>query len=871
MSEQASTPRRFLVALSFPGEKREFVEGVAEILADKLGREQVFYDFWYEHELSRANLDIYLQEIYGEQSELVVPFFGEDYDKKPWCCKVEWPAIRAALTFEGRGDQFLMAMRFDGAPIKGFLKIHGYVAIGDRPAAEIANLILKRLEDMGLYGSGGTPDGKDRFLDCVHNLPSTSIGDLLRGRDPALETLSKKQGQAAISQAIQGMGGVGKTRLAIELGWKAVESGDFKSVLFVIADSPEALQSNLADLAVRPLGMMKREEMTDVPATYERVLHHLESTDDWFLILDNVDTEEAAQAVRENLPRLTRGRLLATTRQHGLIGLEPVPLGKLNTEESAQYLLDAANERTPNEDRDEEDAKTLAANLDGLPLALEQAKSYINYRRGTFSEYLEDWEERRERVLSWDKGMDDSLLPVAMTYDRSVDLLAPLSKAILRLCAFLSPEPIPMFLFEGEKADARLEKAIELLKEEDGFSETTSEIEAPRDAIGELANLSFIDREPEGFSVHRMVQESVRIKIPEGARRDWIDCALNLINNATPIGAEDPRTWSIYDAIKSHAMEVTRLADNMTIPEPTARLMAQIGIYLGAKDNHGQAEPLIRRALKIDERTYGASHPLVASHLNNLAGNLRAMNRLRESESLIRRAMEIDIQVFGKDHHSVARDLSNLAIALQGTNRPLEAETLVRQALEIIRATYGEDHPEVAIYLNNLAKSLEMQNRLVEAENLVREGLKIRESAYDHNHPELARSLNQLAWLLLRMNRLADAEVLMRRALSIDEISFPGGHPIVARDLTNLAGLLRDTGRPIEAEPLMYRALDLLLQFTQNAGQSHPIIRDSLCNYRLLLSELDFTETEVRNRINSLIEGYGMKMEDLDIQEERNY
>ncbi|MCA9416320.1 MAG: tetratricopeptide repeat protein, partial [Candidatus Omnitrophica bacterium] len=125
--------------------------------------------------------------------------------------------------------------------------------------------------------------------------------------------------------------------------------------------------------------------------------------------------------------------------------------------------------------------------------------------------------------------------------------------------------------------------------------------------------------------------------------------------------------------------------------------------------------------------------------------------------------------------------------------------------------------------------------------------------------------------LLLRMNRLADAEVLMRRALSIDEISFPGGHPIVARDLTNLAGLLRDTGRPIEAEPLMYRALDLLLQFTQNAGQSHPIIRDSLCNYRLLLSELDFTETEVRNRINSLIEGYGMKMEDLDIQEERNY
>ena len=82
---------------------------------------------------------------------------------------------------------------------------------------------------------------------------------------------------------------------------------------------------------------------------------------------------------------------------------------------------------------------------------------------------------------------------------------------------------------------------------------------------------------------------------------------------------------------------------------------------------------------------------------------LKDANRLEEAEPLMRRALEIDEQSYGQDHPRVARDLNNLAQLLQDTNRLEEAEPLMRRALEIDEQSYGQDHPDVAIRLNNLA------------------------------------------------------------------------------------------------------------------------------------------------------------------------
>jgi tetratricopeptide (TPR) repeat protein len=112
----------------------------------------------------------------------------------------------------------------------------------------------------------------------------------------------------------------------------------------------------------------------------------------------------------------------------------------------------------------------------------------------------------------------------------------------------------------------------------------------------------------------------------------------------------------------------------------------------------------MRRALAIDEHSYGADHPDVAIDLNNLALLLQATNRLSEAEPLMRRALAIDEQSYGPDHPKVAIRLNNLAALLQATNRLSEAEPLSWRHVDIFisfgKAT-GHEHPHMQAALQN--------------------------------------------------------------------------------------------------------------------------------------------------------------------------
>lgn len=351
MSNSAQdTKPRFLVALSFPGEKREFIRKVAERLTGELGKKRVFYDEYYEAELARANLDTYLQDIYELKSALVVPFFCMDYEKKPWCCKVEWPAIRSALYFQNKSDDYLMIFRFDNTPIQGRLRNTGYIDIGNRSPQDIAGLILDRLKIMRII-TLKEEGGINPPSSCIHNLPFGSIGGLLRGREEEIGELIKTEGPAAITQAIQGLGGIGKTRLAMEIGWRAVKDGNHGAVFFVSADSPESLQTNLAKLTEK-LELPERKER-DEAVQYEAVLHWMESHTNWLLIFDNADTEEAACKIRELLPRLSKGRIIITSRRRGWgADVRDIDLKVLDPRIAAGFLIDRTRNRpkTPDDE-----------------------------------------------------------------------------------------------------------------------------------------------------------------------------------------------------------------------------------------------------------------------------------------------------------------------------------------------------------------------------------------------------------------------------------------------------------------------------------------------------------------------------------------
>jgi tetratricopeptide (TPR) repeat protein/MinD-like ATPase involved in chromosome partitioning or flagellar assembly len=263
-----------------------------------------------------------------------------------------------------------------------------------------------------------------------------------------------------------------------------------------------------------------------------------------------------------------------------------------------------------------------------------------------------------------------------------------------------------------------------------------------------------------------------------------------------------------------------------------ANILGETSSALHHQARFTTAEHFGRRALAIDEQSYGPDHPRVALRLNNLAQLLKVTNRLAEAEPMMRRSLAIAEQTYGPEDTAVATRLNNLGELLMDTNRMAEAEPMFRRALTIAEESHGPEDPRVAIYLSNLALLLRATNRLAETEPMLRRTLAIDEKSYGPQHPEVATDLNNLAQFLMDTNRLAEAEPMMERALTIDELSFGSEHPKVALRLNNLAQLLRATNRLDEAETMMRRALAI---DEQSYGPEHPSVATRLNNLALLL------------------------------------
>ena len=744
--------------------------------------------------------------------------------------------------------------------------------------------------------------------------PHASLGDLFKGRDAFLQQIREGfagtpgRAQAIVARkAIHGLGGIGKTRAAVEYAWRFAE--EYAAILFAGAASPADFRAGLAGLCV-PLGLAAG--VTDDTARAAAALDWLRSPrpQPWLLIVDNVDTLEAAAEVESSVRALAGGHVLITGRlDEWPPYIEAHRMDVLDPDAATDFLLARTAGKRQEKPDDSAQARLLAGDLDGLALALETAAGFIRHRRLSLADYRRRWREADAQVLHWhDARTMQYDRPLATTWQTTVDLLPPAARALLNILCWLAPDPLPRFLFDAEAAPEGLRPLFEHPEAPSRILGRLSDRRRlrlraaaadPEAALAALRDYSLLQPAPsaefpsEG-QLHRVLALITRERQSEQEQARFLLAALALLSAAGMGSPGDVRHWPVWDPLCPHVQDAVVLADQRGIPEPTAMLMGLVGVLLDAKARHAEAELLERRALAIAEDTYGPEHPNVATEMNNLAVSLLSTNRLREAEPLMRRALAIDEASYGPDHPTVARDLNNLAQLLRGTNRlggaePLarralaideagygpehpnvarslnnlaqllqdtdrlcEAEPLMRRALAIDEASYGAEHPSVAIRLNNLAQLLKATNRLECAEPLMWRALAIDEAIYGLKHPDVAIDLNNLARLLQARKRFGDAEPLIRRALAIDEASYGSEHPNVAIRLHNLAQLLQDTNRLCEAEPLMRRALVVFLAFTRNTGHQHPHLRIVFRNYRVLLAAMRTGPAEYTQRIQSL-------------------
>jgi len=633
--------------------------------------------------------------------------------------------------------------------------------------------------------------------------------DYFTGRSQLLQDLHAELTRTGLA-AIAGLGGIGKTQTAVEYAYRHFPV-DYDWVFWVKAETE---LSAVTDLATIGRSLDLAGATLDELAMQMR--QWLETHDRWLLIFDNADQPELLKSV---LPRRHAGRILLTSRARRFVSVgirAPLEMGKLSLKESIVFLGD----RTQRLELDATElaaVEALARELDGLPLALEQAGAYIDQMQVRFAVYLSHY--RQQRVALLERQMPetgDYPASVAKTWGlnfEEVGRRSPLAVQILQVSAVLAADDIPEAMLQQSQLGL-------------GADELTL-----AEGLAALANFSLIQRKEGFYNIHRMVQEVVWQGLAAEVRQDWLERAIATLNAVFP-DATKFENWQVCGLLVPHVQAITaRLEVNPVDAPEVALLLNEAGYHLDDQGRYSEVEPLYVRSLSIRERQLGADHPHVATSLNNLAALYRIQGRYSDAEPLYARALSILEQQLGADHPHVASSLNNLALLYDVQGRHSEAESLYARSLSIRERQLGADHPHVATILNNLAELYRTQGRYSEAEPLYGRSLSISERQLGTDHPHVATILNNLAELYRTQGRYREAEPLYRRSLSISERQLGTDHPDVAQSLDNLALLYRTQGRYREAEPLLERSLSIK---EQHLVADHPDVAQGLNNLALL-------------------------------------
>ncbi|MBV8352961.1 MAG: tetratricopeptide repeat protein [Verrucomicrobia bacterium] len=280
-----------------------------------------------------------------------------------------------------------------------------------------------------------------------------------------------------------------------------------------------------------------------------------------------------------------------------------------------------------------------------------------------------------------------------------------------------------------------------------------------------------------------------------------------------------------------------------------------LGNLFNDMGDFAKAEPLLEEALKIRRKTLSPEDPDTATSLGNLAELYRAMGEYAKAEPLYQEALEIFQHVFGREHPDTARAMDNLAGLYWAIGDYAKAEPLFQEDLQIRQKVLGREHPETATSMNNLAALYRDMGDYGKAEPLYKQALEIFQHVLGPEHLNTASTMINLAALYQTMDDYARAEPLYKQALEISKKVLGPEHPLTATNLHNLAELYATMGDNGKAEPLYKEALKI----NQNLlGWDHPLTVKNLEG--LAFAELDLGKTEEAKRYGELGYASGLKV-----------
>lgn len=531
-----------------------------------------------------------------------------------------------------------------------------------------------------------------------------------------------------VISAVSGMGGVGKTELAIKYAHQH-EAHYPGGVCWL-----SARESNLATKIVQFVQLYTKLEVQQ--QNFQGKQLSLTEQVRWCwqnwhppegLVLIVLDDLTNLESCRELLPTNNRFRVLITTRKRNIdpAYIQEISLDVFSSEEALQLLTVLIGENRIQ--RELQMAFDLCERLGYLPLGLQLVGRYLaedpDLSLVKMWQRLESKRLEDKALLGLQPTLNLSQLGVKAAFELSWQELDQTTQLLGGLLSLFALDLIPWRLVES------VCKLLSWVEED------------VNEAKKQLYKRHLIQRieDTDGcYKIHPLIREFLKVKLAESQQADNFKQAFVTTFVAIAKEIPDLPTQDLIELVKDAIPHLAEIAQNFTdtvSDENLNKAFVGLGRFYSGQGLYALAEPWYKKHVLVVKTRLGEEHPDVAQSFNNLAGLYYSQGRYAEAEPLLVKSLELRQRLLGEEHPDVAQSFNNLAGLYNSQGRYTEAESLYLKALELWQRLLGGDHPSVASSFKNLAGLYYSQGRYTEAEPLLVKALKIAEQSLGINHP----------------------------------------------------------------------------------------------------------------------------------------
>ncbi|MEV2234537.1 FxSxx-COOH system tetratricopeptide repeat protein [Streptomyces phaeochromogenes] len=511
------------------------------------------------------------------------------------------------------------------------------------------------------------------------------------GRETLLEVLRERLrgGVAAVlPEALHGMGGVGKSQIAIEYVYR--HSREYRLIWWVPSEQESQIVQSLIELGEQ-MGLQVGPGMSAVPAVLD-ALRRGQPYQDWLLVFDNA---EDPQTVRKYFPNNGPGSIVVTSRNsQWSTNFRSLEVDVFTREESVA-LLRRRSDNLPDGAVD-----AIAAKLGDLPLAVEQAAVWLAETGMPVQQYLDVYERNFTELMQFAPPSDYNR-SVAAAWNVSLGRLRetrPDALQLLQVCAFFAPEPIEWDLFSAVRGVSVPPELQSTLADPVKLGRAVRE-------IGRYA-LARIDHRQNTVLMHRLVQRVLIEQMDPREQAMMQHAAHQLLSHADPRNPQRSMFWPRYSSLLSHlrASDAVRCDDGWT-----RQLVLNEVRFLRARGDHSGALALGEEAAAIWRESRGEDHEEVLAIDQQIAETLREQGTdLPRAYALQSGLVERYGRVLGEGHEDTQRAQSYLAIHHRNRGQFEEARRMDRHVFEASKREFGSDDPATLLAAHNYGVSLRL-------------------------------------------------------------------------------------------------------------------------------------------------------------------